>query len=1807
MGKKYIVPQVRVITNNAETSLSETALSEALITFLKAPTQRVLLIQGLSGMGKTSALSYIKKYTNQHNIPTKSILLRSYYEDEMRDGIKQPLNAKLHQKKWLNHSLTPRVLMLDSQGELKERKGLINIYQKNQLHHWENLKVIITCRKEIFPSNYRLFFKPNEGELVEWQLLPLNYEQRIDYIRQLLAKYQAKKQYPDLTLDKYMQLLADLPEELAGNPLLMRFCLEGFHLLLPVKQNSTPLLSPYKAITPASSTMSSTLASSSTSLLTGFSNEEQYIATLKSYIPQNFMLEKSFQAQDNYFFNALAQCLNKIDNTTVHSEKHLRMLCHGYYEQNKAVVDIWNTRDDRKLNNDDYLTIQYTAEEYQQQFSGKKPIEGRPHIEGIILCNALNLRGFCIVQILESAVNKPQINFYWINKDSFSPIKAKEMQNFLQNSQVPVLVQEQGNPHYIPLLFNNASLSAASNSSTACVSAAYSEDSTNKLRFRISLTQPLTCYQLYQAALTQHFVYKNKKIDENEANAKNNFISYPLIYAQEMALQMWARCSKTFPASQWALNLFPQAAKSLGTLTEKEKERKLLKGHHDCLLISGNERHHKVYHFKHSSIQEYLVASWVLNYLNPQNFNFSMLNRALIDYKITPLILISDDGILNILLAELNHLLRGFLKDSLNKMILATRFDKTLGPLGAFAITLLNSAGENFNHRDYHAISIRGAILHHGNFYNVLFQQSDLSHVDFQGADLTLANLQGCQMKEVNFGKFPHHQVEKQSIYQFSSDLLRLLVGKNNGEIEVVNLTNNQVEVVYQPDKNASKVTGLWWKKNKSLILSRHDNGKAYLIDQKIGLVIPIDNIDQVVTSLTFNDQKKLIAIGYIDGFIQMLRYKSNTLINYGKINQSLPANYLAFNQKSSLVIGDSNGNIALYHFLAESWQLVRQFKAHESHLYQILFTEEDKAFITCGDNLIKHWDANTGNLIKSFNDNLNHQKYTLHYSYPFIAASDDIGHVYFWRFNYSEPIEQITVSHHKITSLQISAKDNLLTCVDETGKITTHLFHQVLKAKKMPLLDYCKEEQKINVSADSNYLLSNSSNTIYLHEIDSWQLLKTFTVNEGLEINCNAINKKGTLIVAGGRNKIPTSDSDVGFISINSNTSNEKKYSLYETFVINSVLITAYDQYLIYSNTQGNIVAWSLKEERKAWETSIFSDGNVTKISYSPKENLLVVLTAALSHPTITFLKIADGEIIGHYEINDQINQVLINHPGNYLLANNNEGGVYLAKRTLDLKRLLKFDLYSKKLDDLVMNKKGTIIAGACAAKSSILIWHRKDENLQLKTSIIHPDKPSQVFLFETSEAIKIISRSETGSVRCWTTPNVEPYQFRLLNEIGHGQLSLKGVKLDGTKKLSRDNLCLMHQLKAQGYPYVNSDRYYSQLKPDLNQVFYITDWQIAFQEEKSYLLLRSQQFKAVKIQLLIEQVKKITSVLSLALKKCFNIFKDINYLDLSDNNLGDLHMNLLASALQSEAGFEQVPLYQCNVLILSNNQISKNGLEILLEALVKKPSIKQLQMNHNYIDCSYLYLQDIVRPQIEKSNLVKLNLKFNFIPKGELTEENNIRLYANKDPLEKSPRPLRTLSKVTFFQPPISVSYYNAEIKVSTPPILMQVSSLLASFDQNNPNKKLIISQGIMGILIKRNRSTSEEHTYIILEGVSKFGQRYLILGDLFFKSRSEVITVQISQYTPQDFLSFINQSDNVFFKSALFTRKEMKRILKSLCNFRDKKGEFNSSLYSNAENNTSFHCALEILKAAGIEKEIEDWKVADDIERTSGCLVC
>ena len=104
------------------------------------------------------------------------------------------------------------------------------------------------------------------------------------------------------------------------------------------------------------------------------------IALLKNlcHLPDTHQLGKAID-DGGCFFDALAQCLNEIHDSTEYTEKVLRKLCYQYYYAslaNKSEVNEWNKKDFGGIDQDEdaYSIVQSTKPELDKNFNARSQV-----------------------------------------------------------------------------------------------------------------------------------------------------------------------------------------------------------------------------------------------------------------------------------------------------------------------------------------------------------------------------------------------------------------------------------------------------------------------------------------------------------------------------------------------------------------------------------------------------------------------------------------------------------------------------------------------------------------------------------------------------------------------------------------------------------------------------------------------------------------------------------------------------------------------------------------------------------------------------------------------------------------------------------------------------------------------------------------------------------------------------------------------------------------------------------------------------------------------------------------------------------------------------------------------------------------------------------------------------------------------------------------------------------------------------------------------------------------------------------------
>lgn len=472
--------------------------------------------------------------------------------------------------------------------------------------------------------------------------------------------------------------------------------------------------------------------------------------------------------------------------------------------------------------------------------------------------------------------------------------------------------------------------------------------------------------------------------------------------------------------------------------------------------------------------------------------------------------------------------------------------------------------------------------------------------------------------------------------------------------------------------------------------------------------------------------------------------------------------------------------------------------------------------------------------------------------------------------------------------------------------------------------------------------------------------------------------------------------------------------------------------------------------------------------------------------------------------------------------------------------------------------------------------------------------EQESKTWLSQIKELLFNIANSSRNYNNIYFQENRDELTA-FINEIEEYQRCL-GVLLIGTPKQESFYLAKStHEFLKHKYENIISLSH-SNFRVKLVAPFNQNNWRLEQVNQQFRLHIGPEGTTAAKIQLLGELVRPET--LATALQAAFRLVPKMDYIDLSNSKLDDLSIQLLANAISGIDHYQEIPLHQCEVILLSNNKISKDGLRILLEALEKKPEGRHVILDNNLIDFDIVFCDRIVIQKSRKAQLVNLDLSMNFIPRGYMFYKDNIRIYYQED---KMARELEACNidreKMTYIEKIFSSkqTILNSFIRVT--------GSLLASLrDSRCDDNTIDYNSGVIGLFA--NRTTIPfigEHAYLIVEGVSKFGQRYLIRGDLYAQDDNKV-TIRVSQCSPQDFFKFSGEGEKVYCRIGQFYREEIEAIIRKICESHFRENFFNYDIHG-------FNCitwAIDRLReATGID--MDGWHPAAVVRPGGRCNGC
>ncbi|MCC2666679.1 MAG: hypothetical protein K0S63_595, partial [Gammaproteobacteria bacterium] len=229
---QLISPSVEPEAKSATPEVLRKGLFDVMENFLYTSTQRLMLLQGNSGSGKSSALLYIKEIEKTREWQVLHIKLAGRLKRSVANNIADILIQSDPQENFL--------LLLDGYDEMND-SSVGNLYQWDQFIKSPRLKVIITCRSQALQSqNYQDDFIPADVKGVrqnhlfcEYNLLPFETDQINAYLNKCIPhdlhpNDRARKlRWYQHHIDSISGLA-----EVAKTPLLLRIVVDALPLLI---------------------------------------------------------------------------------------------------------------------------------------------------------------------------------------------------------------------------------------------------------------------------------------------------------------------------------------------------------------------------------------------------------------------------------------------------------------------------------------------------------------------------------------------------------------------------------------------------------------------------------------------------------------------------------------------------------------------------------------------------------------------------------------------------------------------------------------------------------------------------------------------------------------------------------------------------------------------------------------------------------------------------------------------------------------------------------------------------------------------------------------------------------------------------------------------------------------------------------------------------------------------------------------------------------------------------------------------------------------------------------------------------------------------------------------------------------------------------------------------------------------------------------------------------------------------------------------------------------------------------------------
>ena len=233
----------------------------------------------------------------------------------------------------------------------------------------------------------------------------------------------------------------------------------------------------------------------------------------------------------------------------------------------------------------------------------------------------------------------------------------------------------------------------------------------------------------------------------------------------------------------------------------------------------------------------------------------------------------------------------------------------------------------------------------------------------------------------------------------------------------------------------------------------------------------------------------------------------------------------------------------------------------------------------------------------------------------------------------------------------------------------------------------------------------------------------------------------------------------------------------------------------------------------------------------------------------------------------------------------------------------------------------------------------------------------------------------------------NIEIYSFeKYYNQYNHYKnLTERNLKIVLTDDLSKDDTIdnILHSFK---YYYPNIIKFHNCF--NLFENDHGTNISLILKTlNKFFAVLTSYQNNLNQLDIISNKFNNM--VFNFKIIPSLKLLKNLENLDLSDNNLNDVDIKNLSEFLQNS---------KLKILIMNNNKITSNGGYYLADALIKNETLEVLHLNHNKINDKGF--SSIIYYLNNSKKLIDLDISYNDLLKDDLIK---LSEFLEKNPILK------------------------------------------------------------------------------------------------------------------------------------------------------------------------------------------------------------